>query len=228
MSKNILRHQGAFALKSRYVASHCRTVVAGVAISVALSPEQSPRGCRLHRSLRRLNCPKLHPSQVSSSEGLPPLPYPAVALKRQEKKNLPTPLGSITKIRTSDPEDWARTPNDVKGLLEWMSTQMKVSFSSNVKPFRAISTDPIQNPILYRSGYKPFERSQQEISILREYVLRGGTIIFNSLVGNPDFYKSALRATAGVFPRVPSIVCEWIIPCSIPSTTSARSLTVTG
>src|SRR5678816_4958545 len=64
--------------------------------------------------------PKPPPAQVSSSEGMPPLPYPVVPQKRQEKKNPPQPPTLLTKIKSDDIEDWARTPNDLKGLLEWL------------------------------------------------------------------------------------------------------------
>ena len=134
---------------------------------------------------------------------MPPLPYPVVPMKRQEKKNPPQPPVLLTKIRSRDAEDWTRTPNDVKGLLEWISRQMNVHFSSNIKPFAQISEDPAQNPILYRSGYKSFKLSQKEIGILRNYVLNGGTIVFNSLVGNPDAWHSAVEAAHDILPERP-------------------------
>jgi hypothetical protein len=143
------------------------------------------------------------PAHVASSEGMPPLPYPVVPLKRQEKKNPPQPPVLITKIRTNDHEDWARTPNDLKGLLEWMSREMNVHFTSNLKPFEHVDEDPTRNPILYRSGYKPFQLTNSEIRRLREYVLNGGTIIFSPLVGNPDFYNSALQAAHEIIPERP-------------------------
>jgi len=148
-----------------------------------------------------LEQPKPKPAQVSSSEGMPPLPYPVVPQKRQEKKNPPQPPVLLTKIRSADAGDWTRTPNDVKTLLEWISQQMNVHFSSNIKPFIGISTDAAQNPILYRSGYKPFELSNKEIGLLREYVANGGTIVFNPLVGHPDAYQSALKAARAILPE---------------------------
>jgi Domain of unknown function (DUF4159) len=148
-----------------------------------------------------LEQPKPKPAQVSSSEGMPPLPYPVVPQKRQEKKNPPQPPVLLTKIRSADAEDWTRTPNDVKALLEWISRQMNVHFSSNIKPFGGISTDAAQNPILYRSGYKSFDLSRKEIGLLREYVANGGTIIFNPLVGHPDAYQSALQAARAILPE---------------------------
>ena len=107
---------------------------------------------------------------VSLSEGMPPLPYPVVPQKRQEKKNPPQPPVLITKIRSSDAEDWTRTPNDIKSLLEWVSREMNVHFSSNISPFGKISPDPAQNPILYRSGYKPFAIPPRVVALLRDEI----------------------------------------------------------
>lgn len=151
-----------------------------------------------------LEKPKPPPAQVSSSEGMPPLPYPVVPQKRQERKNPPQPPVLLTKIRTSDPEDWTRTPHDLKKLLGWMSGEMGASFSTNIKSWSEISTNPRENPLLYRSGYKPFKLTAPEISRLREYVRNGGTIVFNALVGNPNFYQSALAAAQQILPESPT------------------------
>ncbi len=148
-----------------------------------------------------LELPKPPPAQVSSSEGTQPLPLPATFQKRQERKNPPQPPVLLTKIRTADNEDWARTPNDLKGLLEWMSAEMNVHFSSNLKTFGEVPPDAKDMPILYRSGYKAFTLTPGEIQRLHSYLLSGGTIIFNSLVGNPDFYASAVQAAHDILPE---------------------------
>ena len=129
------------------------------------------------------------------------MPYPVVPMKRQEKKNPPQPPVLLTKIRSADAEDWTRTPNDLKGLLEWVSGEMNVHFTSNIKSFDEINPDPTKNPMLYRSGYKSFTLSPSEIAKVREYVLNGGTVVFNSLVGNPDAYQSALAAAKAILPE---------------------------
>ena len=148
-----------------------------------------------------LAMPKPPPAQISSSEGMPPLPYPAVPMKRQEKKNPPQPPTLLTKIKSNDAEDWTRTPNDLKGLLEWLSAEMNVHFTSNIKSFDEIDPEPTHNPLLYRSGYKPFKLSQSEIARVRSFILNGGTVVFNSLVGNPDAYQSALDAAKAILPE---------------------------
>jgi hypothetical protein len=145
--------------------------------------------------------PKPPPAQVSSSEGLPPLPYPVVPMKRQEKKNPPQPPTLLTKIKSNDAEDWTRTPNDLKGLLEWLSAEMNVHFTSNIKSFDEIDPEPTRNPLLYRSGYKPFKLSASEVARVRTYILNGGTVVFNSLVGNPEAYQSALDAAKSILPE---------------------------
>jgi hypothetical protein len=132
---------------------------------------------------------------------MPPLPYPAVPQKRQEKKNPPQPPTLLTKIKNGDAEDWARTPNDLKGLLEWLSGEMNVHFSSNIKSFDEINPEPAKNPMLYRSGYKPFTLSASETAKIRAYLLNGGTLVFNSLVGNPDAYESAVKAAKQILPE---------------------------
>ena len=150
-----------------------------------------------------LENPKPKPAQISSSEAVAPLPVPAVPLKRQEKKNPPLPPVLVTKIRSSDAEDWTRTPDDIKGLLVWISAEMNVHFSNDIKLFTGINVDPAKNPILYRSGYKQFMLTPAEVKILRQYILNGGTIIFNSLVGNPAAYQSALQAAHDILPERP-------------------------
>ena len=107
------------AMKTRFIII-C-VIFTGVAAALPAPPEPPP-----------LEKPKPPPAQVSSSEGMPPLPYPVVPQKRQERKNPPQPPVLLTKIRTNDAEDWARTPHDLKKLLEWMSGEMGASFSSNI------------------------------------------------------------------------------------------------
>ena len=150
-----------------------------------------------------LELPKPPPAQISSSEGTGPFPLPVTLQKRQERKNPPQPPVLLTKIRTNDAEDWARTPNDLKGLLEWMSANMNVHFSSNIKTFSEVPVNAKDTPIIYRSGYKSFRLTEEERQHLHEYVLNGGTIIFNALVGNPDFYQSAVQAAQDILPERP-------------------------
>ena len=75
--------------------------------------------------------PPKPPAQMSGGEGVPPLPLPAVPLRRSEKKNPPRPPVLVVKIVTSGGEkDWNTNPQDIENLLRWMSKNLGVSFSS--------------------------------------------------------------------------------------------------
>lgn len=178
-------------MKRPFLPSHAAFVLLTATALAAPKPPEPPP----------LTMPKPPPAQVSSSEGMPPLPYPVVPQKRQEKKNPPQPPTLLTKIKSDDAEDWTRTPNDLKGLLEWLSAEMNVHFSANIKSFAEVNPDPTKNPLLYRSGYKPFQLGSGEIARVREFVMNGGTLVFNSLVGHPDAYQSAIAAAKQILPE---------------------------
>ena len=72
-------------------------------------------------------------AQFAGGEGVPPLPLPAVPLRRSEKKNPPTPPVLITKIRTESILDWNTNPGDVENLLRWMAQTLNVNYSSEIK-----------------------------------------------------------------------------------------------
>ena len=153
----------------------------GALSAVAVQPPEPPP----------LERPKPPPAQIASSEGTAPLPVPAVPQKRQEKKNPPVPPVLLTKVRSGDAEDWTRTPDDIKGLLEWISAEMNVHFSSDIKPFTDVSSESSKNPILYRSGYKPFTLTPIEVRVLREYVLKDYLLLY-ALIGGA-IYLLAIR-----------------------------------
>jgi len=74
--------------------------------------------------------PPKPPAQHSGAEGVPPLPLPAVPMRRTEKKNPPRPPVLVTKIVTDRKSDWATNPHDIENLLKWMSKELGVNFSS--------------------------------------------------------------------------------------------------
>ena len=76
-----------------------------------------------------------NPAEFSGGEGVPPLPLPAVPLRRTEKKNPPVPPVLIVKIITDKQSDWNTNPNDTNNLLKWMSKELNVNFSTENKTF---------------------------------------------------------------------------------------------
>lgn len=145
------------------------------------------------------------PAHIASGETTIPYPGPPVTPQaRSEKKKPPQPPVLFTKL-TSDRGllDWASRPNDLNNLLKSLKGMINVNFASKAKPLRAIAVDPEQNPILYRSGHFHFEFTPAERQRLREYLLRGGMIIFNTGMGSKPFYDSARRELQAIFPETP-------------------------
>ncbi|MCK5803782.1 MAG: DUF4159 domain-containing protein [Lentisphaeria bacterium] len=143
------------------------------------------------------------PAQHSSAEGLPPLPLPAVPLRRTEKKNPPRPPVLIAKIATKRRSDWATNPADTKNLLKWMGKNLNVHFSSINMPDTQIPADPRQVPVLYRTGHEAFSFSPEQRQRLRAYLSQGGTIIFDACCGRRAFFESAVREMQGLIPERP-------------------------
>jgi hypothetical protein len=147
------------------------------------------------------------PAHMSSGESYIPYPGPPAAPQaRSEKKNPPNPPVMFTRIRSQFPMvEWAARPNDLNNLLKSMKSMIDVDFSSEVKSFDQIDTNPERNPILYRTGHFHFTLSPAERTRLREYLLNGGMLILNAGMGSKPFYDSARAELQAIFPEVPVV-----------------------
>ena len=143
------------------------------------------------------------PAQHSGAEGVPPLPLPAVPLRRTEKKNPPRPPVLIAKIATSRRSDWATNPADADNLLRWMAAELDVHFSSINIQEAHVPADPQEVPVLYRTGHEAFSFSPETRVKLRAYLRGGGTIIFDACCGRRAFVESALREIPQLVPERP-------------------------
>jgi len=152
----------------------------------------------------RANAPPPPPANMASAETVIPYPPPpAQPQSRSEKKNPPTPPVMFVKLKSQyGMIDWASRPNDLNNLLKDMKGKINVNFASEAKSLADISTDPDKNPIIYRSGHFHFSFTPAERKRLREYLLAGGTIIFNTGMGSKPFFDSAKAEMAEIFPEV--------------------------
>jgi len=98
---------------------------------------------------------------------------------------------------------WNATPNDVNNLLKSMGERVNANYSMQIKTLAEVSTDPEQNPVLYRTGHYNFRYAPAERQKLREYLLAGGMIIFNTGLGSAPFYRSAVRELKEILPEQP-------------------------
>src|SRR5471030_485530 len=88
---------------------------------------------------------------------------------------------------------WNATPNDVNNLLKGMKQQADANFQMDVRTLAQISPDPEQNPVLFRSGHYHFTYTPAEREKLRQYLLAGGMIIYNTGLGSAPFYNSVVQ-----------------------------------
>ena len=147
--------------------------------------------------------PPPKPAQRSGAEGLPPLPLPVTPQRRTEKKKPPTPPAIVVKIKTGDLGDWATDQNDINNLLIWMQQKLKINFSYEEKPLSEVKLDAARLPMLYRTGHNAFAFSEGERARLRDYLLRGGFIFFDTCCGRQGFADSVRKEMAKMFPERP-------------------------
>jgi len=147
--------------------------------------------------------PPRPPAQHSSAEGMPPLPLPAVPLRRTEKKNPPRPPVLIAKIASGPTSNWATNPSDTDNLLRWMAQELNVNFSATNVPDTEIPADPKQIPVLYRTGHDAFQFTPEIRQRLRAYLLGGGTLVLDACCGKPGFAKAAMAEMQQLIPERP-------------------------
>ncbi len=109
---------------------------------------------------------------------------------------------SATEVYGSDIY-WNATPNDINNLLKGMKDQVDADYKMDIRTLAEVDPDPEQNPVLYRSGHYNFSYSPAERNKLREYLLSGGMIIYNTGLGSQPFYRSVMRELELIFPEQP-------------------------
>lgn len=145
------------------------------------------------------------PANIAGGETFIPYPPPpAQPMSRSEKKNPPKPPTMFTKLTSQYGEqDWNARPNDLNNLLKALKSMADVNYEFEAKSFAEINADPDKNPILYRSGHYHWSLNAEEKQRLREYLIKGGTLILNAGMGSKPFYNSAIRVMNEVFPEAP-------------------------
>jgi hypothetical protein len=98
---------------------------------------------------------------------------------------------------------WNATPNDVNNLLKGMKETAGADFRMDIRTLGEISADPEKNPVLYRTGHYRFSFTPAERQLLREYMLKGGMMIFETGLGSLPFYRSVTNELRLIFPEQP-------------------------
>jgi len=98
---------------------------------------------------------------------------------------------------------WNATPNDVNNLLKSMKDMIGVNYNMQIKSLGEVSADASRDPILFRTGHYNYQYTEEQRKRLREYMLGGGMIIFNTGLGSAPFYRSTVKELAAIFPEQP-------------------------
>lgn len=141
------------------------------------------------------------PANISGGESFIPYPPPPAApMSRSEKKNPPRPPTIFTWAVGNQPDALA-TPRTLENLLKVMKKDTDADYASEVKSLDEISPDPDANPVVYFTTHYNFEFSPKQRETLREFMLKGGTLILNPGRGSKPAYDSAIRELCLIIPQ---------------------------
>ena len=160
--------------------------------------------------------PRAAPRHISGGESVPPLPLPATPLRRTERKRDPAPPTLIGKVvwgesgeykyaggQSAQVADWNLCPDDLAQLMRKAGRWFGLSYGSQPVSLSAFDADPATTPVLFFSGVRSLKIDETQARILRQYLSRGGMIVFDSIAGSPYFYDSAKAVMRQLLPDEP-------------------------
>ncbi len=105
---------------------------------------------------------------------------------------------AFNKLQYGDGYDWNLNPRDLANLSKdlWSAYESPVNWQT--VSIDAPATE-FEAPILFVSGSKAAEFTEEQMLKLREYVLRGGTILAEPSDHSPEFAKSMERLLENMF-----------------------------
>jgi len=150
--------------------------------------------------------PRQDPQRQTSAEGMPPLPLPAVPLRRSEPKQEPSPPLFVAKLAYGTDQDYTPNPGDLDSLLRQVRRQLDAWYGHTILNLDELvgmykAGKKCQIPVLYLTGYQSFELTADQRKALREYILDGGTLLGDAALGSPEFAASFKAEMATIFPK---------------------------
>ncbi len=160
--------------------------------------------------------PVASPKRISGGESLPPLPLPATPLRRSERKREPAPPKLAGKViwgesasytypngLSAPVADWNLCPADLQQILRKAGGVLAQPYTLDTVSLAAFNPDPVAMPLLFFSGSRTLRLPDDQLAKLRDYVLRGGTLLCDSVAGSPYFTESVRAAMQKAFPDSP-------------------------
>ena len=150
--------------------------------------------------------PREHPQRETAAEGMPPLPLPAVPMRRSEPKAEPKPPTFIARLAYGQSQDYMPNPGALDNLLRHVRKQLDAWHGHTVLKMSelvAMQQQAKRNriPLLYVTGYESFSWNDKQRAALREYILDGGTLLGVATLGSPAFTQSFKQEMRQVFPK---------------------------
>jgi len=157
--------------------------------------------------------PKAPRKHISAAEAVGPLPLPATPLRRTERKKPPQPDYLIGKVIWGQSASYVGSSGQKMKIADWnLCPTDAEKFVENIRGFdlnyhwsninlSGFHFDCTKLPALLFSGVRRLRLSEAQVQSLREYVLRGGMVICDSIAGSPYFYESAKTVFLGAFPE---------------------------
>ncbi len=155
------------------------------------------------------------PKTISAAESMTGNAAPVVPQRQSERKKPPEPDYLVGKVIwgesavLTDPaggamevDDWNLAPGDVARLMERARSLGQRYHWSNVH-LDEFSFDPRRMPVLFFSGVRRLRLHRSHQDALRQYVLKGGMVILDSVYGSPHFTVSAKETFLDIFPDNP-------------------------
>jgi hypothetical protein len=138
---------------------------------------------------------------------------PVVPLRQSERKKPPKPdllaakviWGESATFTSANGQkmpiaDWNLVDNDLESMTKH-AQQVGIAGHWTNMNLDEFNYDPGAMPSLLFSGVRTFKLPPAERGKLREYVLKGGTVILDSIYGSPYFYESAKKVLEATFPE---------------------------
>jgi hypothetical protein len=149
--------------------------------------------------------PRRNPERQTAAEGMPPLPLPAVPLRRSEPKAEPAPPLMVAKLEYGTTQDWNTDPGDVDNLMRHVRSALGLWYGW--KPMHVnevVATykgkKQLLVPALYISGHEAFTFTDEQREALKLYLADGGTLIGDACCGRTEFAQSFRAEVRAMFP----------------------------
>lgn len=152
--------------------------------------------------------PRKNPERQTSAESMPPLPLPAVPMRRSEPKAEPAPPLMAAKLEYGTTQDWNTDPGDLDFLMRQVRSALGLWYgwkNLNVNELVALhkADKRLKIPALYISGHEAFQFTPDQRAALRQYLLDGGTLFGDACCGRPEFARSFEAEVREMFPDRP-------------------------